>query len=456
MEEDDQKRSANLLARLDRLPITGRMKIIIGAIVIAWLVEAFDIGITGQLTLSVKEAWKLTSHEVGLIGIANTIGMVLALIPAGWLADRYGRKKVLVWGTFDFIVMNAIGGLSWDLPSLVAFRFLSGLGVGAVSPLPYLMLSEYVGVRKRTTTSAIGEMLQKVGYSFPGLIAIWSINAFPPEYAWRVPMAITIVTVVIVPIIIRFVPESPRYLLQKRRFGPVEKLVEELEDEAGLPHDKTLEGHVDHMALKKSSNLLENLRQIFRPPYLRRTLIAYCALLAIFTLWYPLLNYVPYVFHTIGVSTEDAFLATTIMMLIGGASVLCMGHLSDKFGRKVVYGVYLFGAIIGITLMTHTASTTLIIIGGIMVGLFEFGNFVVPKVYVAEQYPTHLRGTGTATGEMTVRLLSGIVLSYFIPVLLDGLGAGMLFGLIAVAMVILGVPMLIWGRETAGVSIDKG
>src|SRR5208283_3315433 len=92
----------NLLARLDRAPVTRTIKIIIGLLMLAWIIEAFDIGIIAPAILIIKSSWHATAKEIGLLGSAGTFGIVIGLLPAGWFADHYGRKKVLVIGIVIF------------------------------------------------------------------------------------------------------------------------------------------------------------------------------------------------------------------------------------------------------------------------------------------------------------------------------------------------------------------
>ncbi|OYV60690.1 MAG: hypothetical protein B7Z71_05810 [Acidocella sp. 21-58-7] len=81
----------NLLARLDRIPFNRKIFFLTCLLGIVWLLEAFDIGIIAPVLFLVKSTWKLAPTQVGLVASAGTLGIVIGLLPAGRLADRFGR-----------------------------------------------------------------------------------------------------------------------------------------------------------------------------------------------------------------------------------------------------------------------------------------------------------------------------------------------------------------------------
>src|SRR5262252_7579701 len=120
----------NLLARLDRVPIT-RSIIGIGALLtLAWMIESFDIGIVGSVILALKTTWKLGPAET-----SGTVGIVLGLALTGPLIDRFGRRKVLITGVGWFSFFTLIGAAFARLDWITLMRFIAGLGEGAVFAL---------------------------------------------------------------------------------------------------------------------------------------------------------------------------------------------------------------------------------------------------------------------------------------------------------------------------------
>jgi putative MFS transporter len=80
-----------------------------GLLALVWVIEAFDIGIVGQVVLVLRKLWKLTPGDIGLLGISSTIGVVIGLYSAGPVVDKFGRKMVLIWGVVWFTVFTVTG-----------------------------------------------------------------------------------------------------------------------------------------------------------------------------------------------------------------------------------------------------------------------------------------------------------------------------------------------------------
>ena len=100
---------------------------------------SFDLGMIGQVVAVLKKIWDLDASTLGLLGSCSTAGVVIGTASAGFLTDRFGRKRILLWGVFIFTFFTLIGSLYENLAWIVTMRFIGGLGAGAVFPLPYLM-----------------------------------------------------------------------------------------------------------------------------------------------------------------------------------------------------------------------------------------------------------------------------------------------------------------------------
>lgn len=455
---------ASLLTRLDRAPVTRTLRVGIGVVILVWLVESFDIGLVSTVILVLGPQWDLTSTQVGLLGASATIGLVLGMLPAGRMVDVFGRKKVLIAGTALFSVFTALSAFSPNFTTLVILRVIAGLGEGAIFPVPYLMISELVNKRARGRIMGYAQWVLNCGYTLPALVGLWSVNTFSPDWSWRVPCLIGGLPLLLVPVLIRWVPESPRFLLRRAaREGSdearreVRALVEKIEVEAGLPHDESL---VDPeiLAVLEASETSEPVRtrRLLRAPYLRRSVIAYCALTASFVVWYTLLTYAPTIFGMLGATASNSLVYTAVMMFVSAFGVWFQGRWSDSWGRKPVFALYMLVASVGLVLLTlrQEVGIVMVVVGGLAAAWFGLGSFSVPKMYMAEQYPTLLRGLGTSTGEMISRGLTGGVLVLMLPGLFAAHGVTTVFVAAAVVMLLLSLPMLLLGQETSGRNME--
>ena len=445
----------NLLARLDRTPITRTTVGIIALLSIVWLAEAFDIGIVGPVLTVLKSSWHLTQNDMGLLGIASTIGVVVGMIPAGILADRFGRRNVVLYGILIFSVITMAGALTHSVWQLILVRLLAGLGEGAVLPMPYLFLSEFVHSKRRAVSIGYSNGILTAAYLIPNLASLWALSTFSTDIAWRVPFYLGgIPLILLIPLAI-WLPESPRYLLKKGRRDQVQRLVERLEDQAGLPHDKELINHRALVVIQKGANTLPTTKVLLKSPYIQRGVIVAAQLTAALVLFYILLVFGPTLLMSRGFGSGSAILFTGLMMGMAGIGSIVQGYLADRFGRKRLLTIYFLLAAIGAGMFGLFQSPILVVIAGFLTSFFGLGVFPVSKLTVAEQYPTRLRGQGVYFNEMTARVLSGIVTIYFIPWFLNLWGNQVIFEGIAIAILVLALPFVIFGRETANISVEE-
>lgn len=454
---------ANLLTRFDRLPVTRSVVIAIVLLALVWLVESFDIGIVSTLVLVLKPHWHLASSDTGLVGASATIGLVLGIFPAGRLADRFGRKRVLIAGVTIFSVFTLASALVSGLWPLFVLRVIAGFGEGAVFPLPYTILSEMVHKRGRGHLMGWTNGVLNAGYTLPALAGYWTTSAFGWDVAWRLPLILGGGFIILVPFLMKWLPETPRYLLKRAEAGggeadrrQVRDFVEKLEREAGMPHDDTVVDAEAYEVLRTTQHRDVRIRTILQPPYLSRSVIAWCTMCSSFVLWYTFLTYSPTILGGIGVKGSMALLFTAIMMLISGVGTLAQGIAGDRWGRRPVFAAYIvLGAIGMVSLSVRGAiGTGGVIAAGIVVAWFGLGSFALCKIYTAEQYPTRLRGLGTSTAEMITRALTGGVLIFFLPGLFAQFGSGAVFTACAIVMVLLLIPIVFFGHETRGRNME--
>src|SRR2546421_240873 len=128
-------------ARIDRLPMSREIWGIMLLAGVAWLVESYDVGVIGSVLPSLQKEFQLGAFSVGLLAIASTLGIVIGVIPAGWMAHTIGRKNTLITGTAWYSVFALLCGFAPTPAALVVLRFLAGLGMGAIFPIPYAMAS---------------------------------------------------------------------------------------------------------------------------------------------------------------------------------------------------------------------------------------------------------------------------------------------------------------------------
>ena len=450
---------ANLLSRMERMPLNRAVLTLVGLLSWCWVMEAFDLGMIGQVVAVLKQLWNLDANTLGLLGSCSTAGVVIGTACAGFLTDRFGRKRILLWGVFIFTFFTLIGSLYTNLAWIVTMRFIGGLGAGAVFPLPYLMISEIAPARHRGILVCICNAVLTASYLLPTLCGSWAIKAFPLETAWRVPFIVGGLPILTLYFLHRWLPESPRWLMRRGRHAEVRALVERLEKSAGIAHD---DEYVDPGVLRSLEQAAETERNrgraswkaLFRRPYLGRSLVSWSMYSAGLITWYVVMVYVPTILTTYGFELSNSVIMTGGMMVLGGAGSLVIGPLADRYGRKPVWSLYVIITIICLFLLTATLSTPMLLLVGAFVAFFGTGIMPVCKVYIAEQYPTELRGVGTGFGEAVSRVVGGVLATYYLAFFLSVGGVKGVFTFMAVAFSIAIVALWLWGQETARRSVE--
>lgn len=445
---------SNLLSRLDVIPLTRSMWRVIVLIMAVWIVESFDQGIIGTTVLTLTKLLHLTPSEVGIYAISSVVGVAIGAFFSGPLVDRFGRRTILMWTLTLTGIFTAMGGSVLSYGIIVFFRFTSGVFVGATLPIPYIMMSETNSIRRRGASTGIGNSIINVGFLLPILVGAWTVAAFPLQVAWRIPFLVGIIPLFILIPVMLWLPESPRFLLNRGRADRVRAFVERLETEAGLPHDETLVNPRILESLTARQGKSRTMGTLFRKPYLARMWWAALPYTGVSFIVLIIITYVALIVHGEGFSSSASLLIVGGVLLIGAPGCIVQGFLADKWGRKPIFGLYLGGTLLGLILMIATHSLVVTFIGLALLGWFGTGGPPVGKVYNTEQFPTRLRGTGVSVIELFMRTVAAAIV-YVVPQAIAAWGPTLVLVLIGILMALFIVPTIVFGRETAGVSLEE-
>jgi MFS transporter, putative metabolite:H+ symporter len=455
LSQSDLAIQENLLARLDRVPVNRRILFLVALLGIIWILEAFDIGIIAPVLFILKNEWQLSPSSTGLIGSAGTLGIVLGLLPAGRIADRFGRKTTLIGGIVVFSIFTFLAAFSQNVTHLAIYRFIAGLGQGAVFPVPYLLLSEFVNKQWRGTAVGLANSLLGFSYGLNTLAGALVVGRMPASEAWQVLLMIGGAPILIVPFIVAFLPESPRFLLKAGKIGVVRALVEKLENLSGVPHDETLIDQDSLKVLEATAQRRVSIFDLFRYPYRMRCVVAYLALLSPFVCFYVITIYGPSIIQRMGAGKEDALYYTSGLLFLTVISTAIAGMIGDKISRRWGLVIIMTVTAVGLVALGAPLPRAGIITAAIVVWAFDYAGFPLAKLYMAEQFPTRLRATGSMLGESITRFIGGVVLVYLFPVMSAVMDFSTLCLILAVLTVLCILPIWILGFQTSGVSVER-
>lgn len=458
-DSDAVRKTANLISRMERLPLNKALYGIIAILTWCYILEAFDLGLIGQVVAVLKKLWNLDPSQVGLLGSCSTIGVIIGTACAGRLADKYGRKKVLVWGTFIFSFFSLLGGLIANYYWVVLCRFIAGLGSGAVFPQPYLMISEIAPPKYRGRLFGICNAILGLAYLLPTFTGAWALEALPMDTAWRLPFILGGLPFITLYWVNKHLPESPRWLMLHGRQREAELLVEKLEKSSGAGSDPDYVDPAIMASIERSEKSRRTGRKIswltlFKPPYLSRTLVSYALYSVTLITWYVVMVYMPVIIADYGVVLSSAVALSSIFFVSSAIGSASIGPVADKLGRRPATTIFIGIAIISFFALPNVHNTILLMILGCFAVCFGNGTNAIFKVYIAEQYPTDLRGMGVGAGEAVARFIGGVLATYLLAFIINAGGISGLFYFLAAANICTVAGMWIWGRETAGVSVE--
>lgn len=456
-----QNEALQIARRMDRLPITGLTWRIVLLGSLAWFIESLSVGAIGVVIPVLKKTMTLTAGEVGVLAVASTIGIVIGLIPAGQLADRFGRKTVLIWGIVEYSLFTILCAFSPNLIILVILRFLSGLGMGAVFPLPYAITGEFVPLNRRTTFNGVMDAALSIGYFVAPLLGLAILPALRPGIAWRVFFVVSGIPLISAWLIYKYLPESPRWLSRRGDTARAHEILSYIENETvrrtgqPLPEPSTA---IESEAMGGKISTSTQIGRIWAPwqrRYLRRTLVSSIAAVGTFFMFYIVMTYLPLIFTKEGLTLAKSLIFAAIIIGAAIPGKLLNGYLGETWGRKTMYILFMGVAGIGALFFGGAQTGALMILYGCIMSFFGTGAFPSLKMSYAEQYPTPMRTTGAASVETWGRFLGGVVGAYAFPALILGIGLIPSFDIVAGVTFFAVIILALFSKETKNQSLEK-
>ncbi|MGW0330112.1 MFS transporter [Nocardia sp. NPDC003183] len=445
-------------ARIDRIPF-GRFHIrLTGQVGAGTFFDGFDaMTIAVVLSLIVK-SFGISLAEAGIIISAGYVGQWIGMLLAGAIADRVGRRRPFIISLVVFGGMSLACALAWNETSLLIFRVVQGLGLGAEIPIAAILLSEFLGRNGRGRFYGMYQSLFAWGIFFAPLTALAATSAFGQETGWRVLLAIGALPLGIAVWAYFSLPESARWLAVKGRGVAADTRVREMEDEA-TKHGVELPPPHETIAVADSPF---RYGELLSPAYRTRTIMLAVVWFANFFVNSGCLTWLPTMYVELGGLPQSQSLllamATSGVQLV---VIYIVVFLVDRVGRRplligglAIAGVGALYGFIVIGLLGQTSWPVMFVSGCTMVV-----GTTVPAVflflYTSELYPTRMRGWATsATGSLN-KLASIIAPAVFGFMLSGHGGTSAVFTALAVASAIALATVAVGAIETRNRSLEE-
>nr|WP_312826874.1 MFS transporter [Brucella anthropi] len=452
----------SVAARLERLPITGYQRFIFLVIATAWLFDSMDLAAMTFMLGSIKTDLALTTAQAGFLASASFIGMFFGASIAGLAADRFGRKPVfqvsmIVWGLGSLLC-----GLSSGYDDLLIYRIILGVGMGMELPVALAMVSEFIPAQHRGKYTAILEGFLPVGYVCAGILIYFTL----PLINWRGVFILLALPAVLLLIIRRYVPESPRWLESHGRRDEANRVIAKIEDRVRqrlrggeLPvvtaDPISSEGQ---QASGKQLGFVGTLTELVKKPYGKRSLMIWTVWFFTMVGYYGLTSWLGALLQESGYEVSKSIIYTVIMSAAGIPGFVFAAWFLEWAGRKKAAVVMLFGCAASAYVYGQCAAFKLpveqIVLAGSAMQFFFFGMWCVIYAYTPELYPTRTRATGAGVASSIGRLGS-IIGPMGIGLLLPLIGQGGIFIGGAICFVVAAMTIWIMGIETKGLSLEQ-
>jgi putative MFS transporter len=419
--------NAELVARLERLPVTPRLLLIRMIVGIATFFDGYTVLAIAFAMPSLVSEWKLTPTEVGLILSAGYVGQLFGAVIFGSLAEKYGRLRILFITIMLFVSMDVACLFAWSGVSMIAFRLLQGVGTGGEVPVASAYINEFIGAEKRGRFFLLYEVIFLVGL-IPSVITI--------PLRW-------------------FMPESPRWLASKGRMAEADAVVKLLEDSAtrrGVVLAKPVVRPIDPRAIARS-----DWRELFKGIYLKRTLTIWGLWVCAYMINNGLITWLPTLYTQVfqlplQTSLGYGWITSAVGVI---ASIVC-ALLIDKVGRKRWYVTAFLLAMVPLLTLTWMGATSAIEVLILATAAYAILQTITFSLYLysAELYPTRLRCLGTGLGSAWLRAGSAIG-PVMVGIIVGDLGIRYVFAAFAAVTLVGGLVTLLFAIETKGRVLEE-
>lgn len=375
-----------IAALIDRQPLAAfqiRVLVLIGCLV---LMDGFDVQAIGFVAPALLRSWNLEPAALGPIFGAGLFGMLAGSTSLGMLADRTGRRPVLIGATFFFALCALATAATRSVPQMLALRFLTGFGIGGVMANAVTLASEYCPAARRASLLMVLSCGFTAGAILGGLLAA----ALIPRTGWQsVFIAGGLLPLGVAVLLIRELPESLYLLLERRADrSRIEHWLKRLAPELAVHPTTAL--LLPEVAAGKSSAL-----DLFRAGRGMRSLLLWAVSFTNLLNLFFLSNWLPLLATRMGYSDSLGVVLGTLLQAGGILGALTLGPLIDRLGfYRVLAPAFLLGAVaiaaVGMPGLPISLECAAVALAGVAI----LGGQPGINALAASIYPTHLRATG--------------------------------------------------------------
>ena len=383
--------SSNVVAEvIDNGQISGQQILVVGLCMFFNMLDGFDITAMAIVASAVSQELQLTADRLGLIFSFALAGMMTGAMFLAPVSDIIGRRKVIILSVTLVGVSILFTANAATLTEFIILRFISGLGAGAMLACQATLAAEYSPEKYRSLSVAS----TTAGYPLGAVMTSVVAGFIMPAYGWRGMFwfggGVTLAMVVVA---WKFIPESLKYLFERRPANALQrvnrilrKLKKDTLDELPVVAKETS---------RRAKGIFGNMMSLLAPEYRLATLTLWTTFFLCFATLYFLMSWIPKLMEQTGYSAETGHLAFFLFNLGGVIGIFTLGTLATRWRLTNLVFVFLFSSAICMVIFASAPNQLTLLMAVIfLTGILQQGGFTGLYAVAAKVYPTEIRSTG--------------------------------------------------------------
>lgn len=428
---------------------------------VCYFFDQMDMQMFGNITPAVMEDLGFTLNQISVMNAFNFLGMCLGGFLGGWIATKFGRKKTLIGLVGLFSVASIVNALSGHYLNFIICRFLIGFGTIGMVTVAMVYMAEMLPSHNRGKYQALSIATGTLGIPFGAFFCASMINIGP--HTWRLCFLIGGISIILVPLGMKWLRESPRWLVMSGKIKEAEAVVSEC---TGEPCD------LSELAFKcvqpKTIGMVESLKIMFNKSFRKQTIVvialAWGATLGVFYMS----NYGTTFCVDMGMQYQMVLLVAATGVIGTPLGDLTVSFFADKGGRRIP--IIIFSCIAGsicllrgfftepLINMINSGSQAIglaaLVIMGVTFSMFAGGTMTMMYTYLAESFPTKIRSNATGMVFGSARLVA-VFTTLTVPAVYAMSGYAGINVVNSLWYFIPAIFGLIWGVSSAGKSLEE-